>query len=302
MEQITLFNRQSKKLENEIVFGKSFLDFSYGTKAGRILTDLILKKKFFSVFYGNLLKKPASKKKINSYIKQHSIDIEELLDPVTSFTSFNDFFIRKLKPLARPVAPNPDILISPADARLSVYKIEQETVLPVKGKKFTLFQLTGDKSLTEKYLNGICLIFRLAPADFHRFCYIDDGIQKPVRNLGRYYHSVNPVALESNSGVFESNYRELCEQVTENFGDILDIDIGAMGVSKIIQHNHSGCSFKKGEEKGYFEFGGSTIIIILRQNSAEIDPDILQYSGQGIETLVKYGSAIGKKINEIIPE
>jgi phosphatidylserine decarboxylase len=295
MEKISLYNRESKKIENEIVFGKSFLDFIYGTKPGLFFTELILKKKFFSVLYGNLLKKPSSKKKIYPFIKQHNIDIEELLEPVDSFGSFNDFFIRKLKPGSRPVNYNPDVLISPADARLSVYNIEYDTIFPVKGKKFTLFQLTNNKSFTEKYLNGICLIFRLAPIDYHRFCYIDDGMHEPVKQLGHFYHSVNPIALESNSEVFEHNYRELCELKTENFGEILDIDIGAMGVSKIIQHNPSGSVFKKGEEKGYFEFGGSTTMIILQKNRVNIDEDILQYSGQGIETLVKYGSAIGRK-------
>jgi len=209
----------------------------------------------------------------------------------------NDFFIRKLKDTARPVASSPDILISPADARLSVYKLELDTVIPVKGQKFSLTQLTNDQALSEKYHNGYCLVFRLAPPDYHRFGYIDEGVQGPIIKLGDYYHSVNPVALESNLPVFQRNYREYCEIKTENFGDVLDIDVGAMGVSKMIQNHPKGWNCKKGEEKGYFEFGGSTTILILQSGVAEIDRDILEYSEKGIETIVKYGSAIGKKLS-----
>jgi phosphatidylserine decarboxylase len=296
MGKITLYNRERKILENELVYGEPFLRLIYGTGPGLFLAELLLKKKFFSLFYGNLLKKPSSRKKINPYIRDHHINLEEIEDPLDSFASFNDFFIRKLKPEARPVENDPDTLISPADSRLSVFKIKHDTVFPVKGKNFSLFQLTNDTSLSEKYLNGICLVFRLAPADYHRFCYLDNGVQGPVKQLGSFYHSVSPIALESNLGVFEGNYREFCELKTENFGDVLDIDIGAMGVSKIVQNNPGGGAFKKGQEKGYFEFGGSTIVIVMQPGTVRIDDDIFEYSRLGIETLVRYGASIGRAL------
>ncbi len=295
MEKITLYNRESNSLEEEIVFGKSFMDFMYSTKSGILLTELVLKKPFFSKFYGNLLKKPASKKKIESFIKKNKIDTSEIASPISTFESFNEFFIRKLKPEARPVAIGPDIFISPADARLLVYKLNENTVIPVKGKKFTVPELVGDNVLSEKYQNGLCMVFRLAPVDYHRFCFVDDGYQSPVKPIGKFFHSVNPIALESDLPVFQENYREYCELKTKNFGEILDIDVGALGVSKIIQHFPKGTDFKKGDEKGYFEFGGSTTILILKSGIVNIDEDIVEYSAKGIETRVKYGSAIGKK-------
>jgi phosphatidylserine decarboxylase len=293
---ITLYNRERKSLETENVAAGAFLNFIYRTKPGLLLTEKILKKKYFSILYGNLLKKPSSRKKITAFIKQHQIDPNEFENNLNSFKSFNDFFIRKLKTSARPVEQTKDIFISPADSRLMVIQIKEETIIPVKGKKFTLFELIEDKNLTDKYINGLCLVFRLAPPDYHRFCYIDNGIQQPVKALGNYYHSVNPVALASNLPVFEGNYREYCELHTENFGEILDIDVGAMGVSKIIQNFPNGCKFNKGQEKGYFEFGGSTTILILKPGIVKIDEDILNYSEQGIETLVKFGSGIGRKL------
>ncbi len=296
MSNITLYNREGNKLEDEIVFGKSLMNFIYGNKLGLLITEKILKQKYFSIFYGNLLKKTSSKKKIRPFIEQHSINVSDILDDVESFNSFNDFFIRKLKPSARIINYDDDILISPADSRLSIYPIKDDTIFPIKGKKFSLLELILDHSLVEKYKDGLCLVFRLAPADYHRFCYIDNGTQNKVVTIGKYFHSVNPIALESNLPVFQGNYREMCELKTQNFGDVLDIDIGALGVSKIIQNNPNHCTFTKGQEKGYFEFGGSTTVLIFEKDKVQIDSDIVEHSSKGIETLIKYGSSIGKKI------
>lgn len=296
MEKIALYNRETKTVEEETVSLKYIMDFMYNTKPGLILTDKILKKKYFSLIYGNTLKTPSSKKRIDPFIKEHNIDTDEIEKPLDSFASFNEFFTRKLKPIARPLDLRPNILISPADARLSIYTMKEDTIIPVKGSKFTLFELIKDERLAKKYLNGLCLVFRLAPADYHRFCFIDDGEQSEIKPIGEYYHSVHPIALKSNLPVFQENYREMCEIKTKHLGDILDIDVGALGVSKIIQHFHNGCFCKKGQEKGYFEFGGSTTILIFQKNRIKIDDDIREYSQQGIETKVKYGSKIGTAI------
>ncbi|MFN8577877.1 MAG: archaetidylserine decarboxylase [Candidatus Sericytochromatia bacterium] len=293
MEKISLYNRETKEIEEEIVSLKSVMDFMYNTKTGLLLTEKILKKKYFSLVYGNTLKKPSSKKRIYSFIKQHNIDIAEIEKPLDSFNSFNEFFIRKLKPVARPVEMKANILISPADSRLSVYPIQEDTIIPVKGLTFKLAELINDENLAKKYINGLCLVFRLAPADYHRFCFIDDGEQTKITPIGEHYHSVHPIALQSNLPIFKENYREMCEIKTKHFGDILDIDVGALGVSKIVQNYPEGYTCKRGEEKGYFEFGGSTTILIFQKNRVRIDDDIKEYSQKMIETKVKYGSRIG---------
>lgn len=295
MKAITLYNRAKKVLEKEIVFGEALMHFMYENKFGITLTEKILKKKAFSVFYGNLLKKASSKNKILPFIKQHNIKVEEILDPIESFSCFNDFFIRKLKPNARPIDFDKDALISPADSRLIVYKLEKDTIIPVKGLNFTLYELTMDQEISKKYENGYCLVFRLAPADYHRFCYLDNGYHKEIKIIGDYFHSVNPIALESNKPIFQGNYREMCELFTENFGEVLSIEVGALGVSKIVQNHPLGTTFKRGDEKGYFEFGGSTVIMIFKENTIKIADDILDYSKIGIESLITYGSTIGSK-------
>lgn len=296
MEKISLYNRETKQVEEEIVSLKSIMEFMYSTKTGLILTEKLLKKKYFSLVYGNTLKKPSSKKRIESFIKEHKINVEEIERPLESFNSFNEFFTRKLKPIARPVDLTPNFLISPADARLSVYHIQDETIIPVKGVSFTLAELIQNDEIAKKYYNGLCLVFRLAPADYHRFCFIDDGHQGKISPIGEHYHSVHPIALQSNLPIFKENYREMCEIKTKHFGDVLDIDVGALGVSKIVQNYPDGTECKRGQEKGYFEFGGSTTILIFQKNRIRIDDDIKEYSQKMIETKVKFGSKIGVAI------
>lgn len=295
MTKILLYNRKTKSLEKEVVTGRLLMRMIYSNRFGLRVTERFLKNKGFSVWYGNLLKKDSSKKRIPAFIKQHNIPIEEILDDIKSFKSFNDFFIRKLKPSAREIDHQKNVFISPADARLIVYQLDETKVVPVKGVDFHLDQIIKDKELSEKYKNGLCFVFRLAPADYHRFCYVDSGSHRKILRLGQYYHSVHPIALSSKAEVFQHNHREFCEVKTDNFDDILWIDVGAMGVSKIIQNHPESNTFKKGDEKGYFEFGGSTIIIITKKDVVQLDDDIQEYSSKGIETKVLYGSGIGKK-------
>jgi phosphatidylserine decarboxylase len=296
MKKIIVYNREKKQLEEEKVYGQKILEYLYTSKTGLFLTKSIFKRKFFSKIYGNRLKTKFSKKKIMDFIIKNSIDTSEFLEDVKSFNSFNDFFIRKLKDGSRPISQDKNSLISVADSRLSVFKIQHDIVIPIKGRYFTLGQITNNENIVKRYLNGICLIFRLAPSDYHHFCFVDSGLQSKIISLGHFYNSVNPIALESNLPVFQSNYREYCEIETENFGCVLHVDVGALGVSKIVQHYPQGTNCKKGQEKGYFEFGGSTCILFFQNKTVEIDEDIIEYSQKGIEVIVKYGSSIGRKI------
>jgi phosphatidylserine decarboxylase len=295
MSEILLYNREKQSLEKEVVSGKKLLKFMYSSKVGLKLTNKVLKKKAFSTIYGNLFKKEYSKSKIASFIKEHNINVSEIEGTLEQFNSFNEFFIRKLKPSARPLNLEQNIFISPADARLIVYPINEDLIIPVKGINFTIQALFKNESLVEKYKNGLCMVFRLAPADYHRFCYMDEGEHSKALSIGKYLHSVNPYALEQNLPVFTENIREYCELKTKNFEELMFMEVGALGVSKIVQNYPNGTNFVKGQEKGYFEFGGSTIIVLVKQNIIKIDTDIADYSSVGIETLVKYGSSIAKR-------
>lgn len=295
--RIKLFNQETQKIVYENVFKEIYLRLLYNTIWGQILTGLFVKRRLISKIYGFFQKRAKSKKKIKSFIEKYSINIKEINKTLSEFKSFNDFFIRKLKPEARPIENDNDVLISPADSRLQVYKINNNMVIPIKGRKYTLQQLLPEYDLLTFYYEGFVLIFRLSPCDYHRFCYIDNGYQSSINKIRGNLHSVNPFALTQNIPVFTENYREYCILRTKNFGDIIQIDVGALVVGRIIQHKEKGGHMTKGEEKGYFEFGGSTIILLVKPLCIRINKKIMLYSNKGIETIVKYGSGIGKKNN-----
>jgi len=295
-KKIMIYDRSENNIIEENVLGKSFIEMFYDTKVGFWITDHLLKLKLPSKVYGTYMDSPFSKYKINTFIEDCNINIQEIEKPVSEYETFNEFFTRKLKPGMRPINYNPDMLISPCDARLQVYDIKEDTIFPIKGKEYTLTQLIdSNESLTHQFINGKCLIFRLAPQDYHRYCYIDDGVQDEVLLVNGYLHSVNPIALDTEAKVFQENERQYCTMHTKNFKDVLHIDVGAMLVGKIVQQHPLTYSCKRGDEKGYFKYGGSTVILIFKPQTIILDDDIVKYSQKGIETLVRYGTKIGKK-------
>lgn len=295
---IPLYNRELGTLQQEQVYGQAAMDFLYGTVPGRLLTGKLLARPWVSEIYSLLSRRPSSRSKIERFVAQYGIDTTELKQDLTAFTDFNDFFIRELRPDARPMPPDPEILISPADGRLLAYHLQEETVLPIKGHSFTLTQLTANPNLAQSFVNGWCLVFRLAPVDYHRSIYIDNGTHGAHYRLPGVLHSVNPLALWQALPVFQENQREYCVLKTQHWGRILHIDVGALVVGKIHQHQPQGGSFSRGQEKGYFELGGSTIIQVFQPHRIQLDPDILEYSQKGIESLVKCGSRIGCRLAE----
>jgi phosphatidylserine decarboxylase len=294
--KIFIYDREKMAVKEEVIPERGLTHLFYETRLGCCFTSLFLTRRSLSKLYGRWQSNPRSAKKIKLFIDKYAIDIDEVAVPPGGFRSFNDFFTRKLKLGSRPVRAEPEVLISPADSRLLVYPVENETIYPVKGASFTLEELVWDRTITKPYYGGTCLIYRLAPMDYHRFCYMDDGSHGPVKPIGGKLHSVNPIAFRRNLRVFQENCREYCILSTKNFGEVIQIEVGALLVGKIHQHMRHGGSFSRGQEKGYFEFGGSTIIVILRPFIVSVDTDIREHSSRGIETLVKCGSAIGKRV------
>jgi phosphatidylserine decarboxylase len=292
--RILVYNRQSKVLEEEEVLERRLINLFYGTYLGRCFCELFLKWRPLSNLYGRLQNQPRSLRKIDRFIEKCRINTDEIDVPQGGYRCFNDFFTRKLKAGRRSIHPDPCTLISPADSRLLAYSMEDNAVYPVKGVTFTVEELIADRPTASAYNGGLCLVFRLAPSDYHRFCYIDDGEHEAVNSIDGNLHSVNPVAIRSSLKIFQKNYREYCILKTKNFGEVIEIEVGALLVGKIHQNLRGGGHFFRGQEKGYFEFGASTIIMVFRSSVVVIDEDVAEYSRRGIETRVQYGSAIGK--------
>lgn len=286
-------DRSGKKIKPLEKQNKS-LEFLYGTLFGRLILK-ILTRPFVSKAVGAYLNSRLSTKMINSFIEKNNINIDDFENKV--YSSYNDFFFRKIKKEKRKIDLTDDAFISPCDSKLTAYKINSDSVFRIKEGLYTVSDLLGGNDFAQnkakEYKNGYCLIFRLAVDDYHRYCYIDSGTKTENTFIKGVLHTVNPIALNSYN-FYKRNCREYTTLTTNNFGNIIQIEIGAMMVGKIT-NLHNIYQFKKGEEKGFFEFGGSTIVLLIKDNYVELDPDILKNTAEFAETVVHYGEKIGKK-------
>lgn len=294
---IKVYNRNKKKYDIEKVAGLKYIEWSYSSPVGKGVTELITKKKLFSKAYGSFCDTPLSKRKINSFIDTFNIDMNECVKPINEFTSFNDFFTRKLIPSARPINMSKEILISPGDGRLLAFNnIDLNKIVQIKGFTYSLKELMGGDSIAEKYQGGVCLILRLCPTDYHRFHFVDSGVCSETKKIQGHYYSVNPIALNKVPELFCKNKREWSLFKSDNFGDIICVEVGATCVGTIVQTYTPNTHIEKGAEKGYFKFGGSTTILFFKKDTIKIDKEILTQSNLGFETKVLMGESIGKKL------
>lgn len=267
------------------------LHFLYKTAFGRLLLKL-LTCRFVSVIGGAYMNSRLSKHRIEPFIKSNSINIAEY--EKNDYKSYNEFFTRKIKKENRPTDGRANAFISPCDSKLTAYKIDRNNRFLIKGSYYSVEELICDKTTADKYVGGYCLIFRLAVDDYHRYCYIDNGTQEKNIYIKGKLHTVQPIAL-SCCNIYKRNCREYTVLHTENFGDVVQVEVGALMVGKI-KNLHENYRFTRGEEKGMFEFGGSTIVLIVSKNTVNIDEEILQNTENGYETVVKFGEKIGEKI------
>ena len=221
------------------------------------------------------------------FIKKNDINTFEY--EYKNYKSYNDFFTRKVIPYKRPINARKDILIAPCDSKVTVYKINEDLTLNIKDAYYSIDTLVED-NIIDKYIGGYALVFRLSVDNYHRYCYIDSGTKEKNIHIKGIFHTVQPISLK-HYNFYKTNSREYTILHTKNFGDVIYVEVGAMGVGKIV-NNHEEYEFKKGEEKGYFEFGGSTIVLLVKKNNIKLDEDIIENSKDEIETIVKYGQGI----------
>lgn len=283
-------DRNGNILEGDVGQEKT-LTFLYNNPVGKAVLKLLCRR-FISNIGRAYMESRFSKGRIKKLIKQRSIDMSQYEDK--DFGSFNEFFVRKVLSGKRIVDMNCESLVSPADSKLTVYDITDDAKYNIKGCEYNIVQLLGDDDLlVGEFLGGKCLVFRLSVDNYHRYCFTDKGRVVSNRFIPGILHTVNPLALEKHD-VYGKNCRELTVLETENFGRVAYIEVGAMMVGRI--NNHPVESFEKGDEKGYFSFGGSTIIMLYKKGVLDMDEDISENSKTEIETAVLYGEKIGKRI------
>ena len=298
MDEIVYYDRYRDELCLEEVYGDKFLRWTYGTRVGRITLNTMVKRAWFSHWYGWRMDRPSSRQKIEPFIREFELDPSEFVQTPEEFANFNEFFFRKLKPEARAIDPRSFTVVFPADGRhLCVPDLSRCDGLFVKGEMFDLATLLGDADLARRYAKGGLLLSRLCPVDYHRFHFPVGGLPGPARLLNGPLFSVNPIAVCQNVHILATNKRCLTVMETDAFGRVLLIEIGATCVGSICQTYRQGSAVSKGDEKGYFRFGGSSTIIIFEPDRVRFDKDLVQNSRQQRELYAKVGDHMGTLVN-----
>lgn len=266
-----------------------FLKKLYTTVIGRFFVRILITRPVTSIC-GFFLNRRISALFINRFIKNNDIDMSQYEE--RKFKSYNDFFTRKIKEGKRPIDDSPNVLISPADGNATVVPIGDDTLFSIKNTQYTLSQLLKDEKLAGDFKGGYCYIIRLAVDNYHRYCYSCNGVKSANVYLKGALHTVNPVAAELRP-IYKENTREFTVIESDKFGKLVQMEVGALVVGKIVNYHKDAYKHSKGEEKGMFEFGGSTIILITQKDKIKPSPDIIANSGEDCETIVKMGEAIG---------
>ncbi len=287
-------NRYTGRTEEEKVCAGGWLRWLYGNALGRVIRRALFRRAVFSRLAGWWMRRPGSRTRIPYFISEYGIDAEEFEIPSEGFQCFNDFFIRRLKPGARPVDGSPASAVFPADGRhLGFQEVSETGRFPVKGEVLNTGQLLPDTAQAERYREGALVISRLCPADCHRFHFPAAGIPRPGKLADGAYDSVNPLALKGSWRIFTQNKRAWNIIQTERFGDILMMEIGAMAVGTIVQTYTPDTPAEKGAEKGYFQFGGSTILTLFEKGRVRLAGDLTEQTRRGRELYARMGDVMG---------
>ena len=289
-EPITFFNRLTGSLETEAVYGEGFLRFTYESPLGALPLHALVKRAAFSRWYGGRMDSPASRAKIAPFLATYGLDTSEFADTPDSFDTFNEFFYRKLKPQARPIAPGDDVITFPADGRhLVLPDIANCDDFFIKGTRFDLSALLRDDSLAGRFAHGSMLISRLCPVDYHRFHFPCAGTPGAARLINGPLYSVSPIALRSRASILWENKREITVLRTPALGDVLLLEVGATCVGSIVQTYTPNTPVEKGAEKGRFRFGGSCFITIFEPGKIQFSDDLIEHSKAGREVYARMG-------------
>ncbi|MBV1860981.1 MAG: phosphatidylserine decarboxylase [Nannocystaceae bacterium] len=296
LEPIRYTDLDTGAVQEEEVYGGFWVKLLYGTWPGRVLSALVAAPPF-SRFYGWLQDRPRSSRKVAPFIEQFDIQMKDFLPEEgrtaeSPYSTFNQFFTRRVTPDARPFAEAPHFP-APCDARYFAYNELNDAVsIPVKGAFFKASALLRNEEWQAHFEDGPGFIARLCPVDYHRFHFPDDGEVLASWRISGGLHSVNPWALAFRQDIFMLNEREVTILQTKHFGKLAFIEVGATCVGKIKQ-TYSDKGFSRGDEKGMFLFGGSTVIVIGEKGRWSIDPAIVENTAKGIETYLKMGRALG---------
>jgi phosphatidylserine decarboxylase len=289
------YDRRDGRIKRERVHAARFLDWSSNSWPGRLAADFIFSRRWFSAVYGWALRQRWSRRKIRPFVRDHEIDQGELVQSLADFSSFRDFFIRRINPAMRPAAVYPGACLAPADGRALVYQVLlREKTFQIKRNLFNLDRFLGSATLAERFAGGSMAVIRLPFSGYHHFHFPDSGVPgTPVLIPGKY-HAGGSYSLRRKTPFFTENRRMITPFDSDHFGPMAIVEVGAMTVGSIRQCFRAGERAARGERKGYFEPGGSTVVLLFERNRVIFDYDLWINTRRVLETSVRVGESIGQ--------
>lgn len=293
-DPVRFWHRARQRIETEEIYGERWLRWLYETRTGRCALLGLVRRPWVSAWYGWRMSRPASARRIAPFIARYGLDVGEFAAPPASYRTFNEFFYRHLRPGARPVDPARDSVVFPADGRhLAFPDVDAADGFYAKGAKFTLTELLGDAALAARFSGGAMLISRLCPVDYHRFHFPCAGTPGTPQPIGRWLYSVSPIALRRNVRYLVENRRVLTRLSSPDCGAVAIVEIGATMVGGIEQTYTPGRAVEKGDEKGFFRFGGSCTVSLFARGAVRFDDDLVAHTRAGLETYALMGQRCG---------
>jgi phosphatidylserine decarboxylase len=293
---IFFYDRRSAALVEEPIYARSFLFWSHNTRLGRWASQLLFRQPALSWLYGWYNRRRWSRRRILPFAAAMAVRTEELLQSPEQFASFNDFFTRRIDLRLRPVDPDPRMCVAPADGKVLAYaRVSRRQPFRIKGANFSLEPFLGDQQLAARFDRGAMIISRLHLADYHHFHFPAACVPGQTRLIAGKLNAVAPYARRWPAVFYTENRRMLTLLATERFGTIAMIEVGAFTVGSIRQCFSHGIAAAKGEHKGYFELGGSTVVLLFEPGVIRLDSDLCERSAGDVETYVRFGEAIGEQ-------
>lgn len=294
-QEILYYDRASGCLKTEAIHAGGFLFWSYNTAAGRKMTETIFRYKPITKFYGWIHKTGLSRYMIKPFVEKMQVDMGESLAGAGVFHSFNDFFTREIDLSKRAIQRDPDVCISPVDGKLLVYPtLGDNRSFQIKRHVFHLHGFLRDSLLTKKFVEGSMVVCRLCLADYHHFHFPDSGIPGAAQPIPGHYYAGGPYSLSALIPFYSENYRMLSLFKSDHFGELAIVEVGAFTVGSIRQCYVPGLRVTKGSHKGYFELGGSTVVLLFEKGAIHLDLDLCENTEKNLETYVRFGDTIGR--------
>lgn len=293
--QLSYYDRHSGQVKQDPIYAAGFIDWLYNTATGLFLMDFILSRKWVSQLYGWLNKQRWSRRKIERFARRLEINLAEVPLPLDAFESFNDFMTRDIDLAKRPVNRDPEVCVAPSDGRVLVYPIvDADSSFVIKRATFNLRALLRDEELARTYSAGSLFVSRLYLTDYDHFHFSDDGVPRLTFSIPGKYFAVSPYSERRLLPFYGENNRIVTLFDSDHFGQVAMIEIGAFTIGSIQQCYQPGARVRKGDHKGFFQLGGSIVILLFAKGAIRFDEDLCKNTLSGMETYVRLGESIGR--------